>query len=166
MRRYLLGIFISVWAAFVWADKLTMPQDLVTYARENGCSEIEDFFDRDGQVNPPYVYGLLPGNSEDSAAIWCANKKDASKPYLLLFMAKDKRVLGCPDRIRWEDYPGGLSIRNDLKLALSDFWYAGDIKQRGPQGAVTNGNVIVSYYDGIYSYFYCYRNRWLNMQTD
>jgi hypothetical protein len=74
-----------------------MPRELVDFAHANGCTPINDIFERPGMVNPPFVYAWLPGNPADSAAFWCKKTEKSAKPYKLLFKVYDpKQMAGCP----------------------------------------------------------------------
>lgn len=89
---------------------LVMPQELVGFARASGCEPINDFFDRPGMIDPPYVYGWLAGDKERSAVFWCQRPDDRAHPYRLMFRPADPGQLGCPATIEWRNPPGGLSI--------------------------------------------------------
>ncbi len=53
----ILSFFVLNVAAY--AEVLIMPKELVQVARNNGCSQVDDFYDRPGFLNPPYVHGYL-----------------------------------------------------------------------------------------------------------
>lgn len=149
------------------ADTLVMPRELVDFARANGCAPIDDFFDRPGMINPPYVYGWLPGDPENSAVFWCKKTEKDGKPYILMFKPADsKQLRGCPAVIEWGDPPGGLSIETRARLALVKFRYVNAPKRNGPSSVVTRARVLVNYYDGLSDVFYCYRGKWLVASTE
>ncbi|MEP6643401.1 MAG: hypothetical protein ABJA69_02805 [Acidobacteriaceae bacterium] len=167
MRRFLAGftacivLFATQGNVFA-ADKLVMPRDLIDFALANACSPIDNFFDRPGLINPPYVYGWLPGDPERSAVFWCKNTSGGGKPYSLKFkLVAPKESAGCPTSIEWSDQPGGLSIEMRAHLDLIDFHYVTRPKQMGPSRVVANAKVLVSYYDGLSDVFFCYEGRWL-----
>src|SRR5947207_9312945 len=84
------------------ADTLVMPRELVDFAHANGCAPIDSFFERPGMVNPPYVYGWLSGDQENSAVFWCKKAEKNEKPYILMFKARDpKQLAGCPTIVEW-----------------------------------------------------------------
>jgi hypothetical protein len=148
-----------------------MPRELVDFARANGCEPIDDFFERPGMVDPPYVYGWLPGDKENSAVFWCKRKDDRDNPYNLMFissaspeslsLANSKQSGGCPAVIEWWNPPAGLSIETRPRLPLSDFRYVTTPKRNGPRMVVPNAKVLVSSYDGVTSVFYCHKGQWL-----
>jgi hypothetical protein len=148
------------------ADALGMPRELVDYAHSQGCAPVQDFYERAGMVNPPYVYGFVGGEPEDSDAFWCRKAEKSDKPYLLLLKVSDpKKLDGCPDRIEWWNYPKGLSVETRSGLKLSDFHFAADPKRPGPT-TIANARVIVSEYDGVEEIFVCHQGVWLFMLRD
>jgi len=149
------------------ADALVMPRELVDYARSQGCAPIEDFYERPGMVNPPYVYGFAGGEPEDSAALWCRKTEKSDKPYLLLLKVSDpKKLDGCPARIEWWNPPKGLSVETRASLKLSDFHFAAEPKRAGPMTTISNARVIVGEYDGVEDVFVCHQGAWLFMLRD
>jgi hypothetical protein len=149
------------------AATLVMPQDLVEFAHTKGCIPIDNFYDRPGMVNPPYVYGWLSGNPEESAVFWCQKAEKSEKPYKLVFKVREpKRMEGCPAIIEWWNPPGGLSVEVRSHLSLSDFRYVNEPKRAGPASTVLRARVIVDYYDGLMAIFYCYQGEWLVRSVD
>ena len=144
------------------ADTLVMPQDLVTYAHTLGCSQLVDFFERPGMIEPPFVYGIAPGEKEDSAAFWCEKAVKGTKAYLLAIKIADEgRLGGCPTKIEWWNHPRGLSVEHRGNLDLRRFHFVNDPKRSAPAATVPKATVIVSYYDGVSDEFYCYDGSWL-----
>jgi hypothetical protein len=168
--------FVAVFAAYLLllagssvfaADTLVMPRELVDFAHANGCEQIDYFFARPGMVNPPYVYGWLPGDQEKSAVFWCEKTNKSEKRYSLMFKPADpKKLEGCPAVIDWWNFPGGLSIEIRPNLALRDFRFVTAPTQAGPSVEVANARVLVDYYDGLTSLFYCYQGKWLFASTE
>jgi hypothetical protein len=149
------------------ADMLAMPRELVDFARANGCGQVDDFFDRPGMINPPYVYGWLPGDKEKSAVFWCKKTKNDAIPYKLMFKPADsKKLAGCAAVIEWRNTPGGLSIEVRRHLALRDFRYVSALNQTGPLFVADNAKVLVNYYDGLKDVFYCHEGQWLVASTE
>jgi hypothetical protein len=151
-----------------------MPRELVDFAHANGCKTIDKFFERPGMVNPPYVYGWLLGSDEDSAVFWCKKTEKTDKPYNLMLTVRDlkshelkvpdqKQLAGCPAAIEYWNAPAGLSIETRRSLELRYFHNVTDPRPRpgGLTDVVANARVIVDYYDGLRSTFYCYRGQWL-----
>ncbi len=53
-----------------------LPEELLKLARQKGYEQVTDFYiNRYGMINPPYVYGYLPGDEENSAAFWCQKEQ-------------------------------------------------------------------------------------------
>jgi hypothetical protein len=157
-----LALVLAVVSYAASAETLIMPRGLVDFARSNGCATIDDFFERPGMLDPPYVYGVLAGDKEDSVAFWCKKLEKSDKPYMLVIKATDPNELnGCPAKIDWWNYPRGLSIEMRSALALNSFHYVTDPKRAGPAATVPKAKVIVSYYDGVSEMFYCYKSEWL-----
>ena len=158
----IICILLLTFSRVSWADTLVMPRELVDFAHANGCTPIDNFFERPGMVNPPYVYGWLSGDQENSVVFWCKKAEKNEKRYNLMFKVRDpKQLAGCPAIIEWSNPPGGLSIETWPHLALGDFRYLSAPKRAGPTSAVTNVKVIVNYYDGLTDVFYCYKGQWL-----
>jgi hypothetical protein len=160
-------LLLTAFVRVSWADTLVMPQELVDFAHANGCAPIDNFFERPGMVNPPYVYGWLPGDQENSAVLWCKRAENKEKPYSLLFKVRDpKQLAGCPAIIEWWNPPRGLSIQTRPRVTLTDFRYVTSPKRAGPTAVVTNAKVIVNYYDGLTDFLYCYKGQWLVYSAD
>lgn len=61
-----------------------MPKELVLYGEKNNCRQIESkYYERMGNYGPPYVYGVIGKQTDDSgkigylynsAAFWCVNE--------------------------------------------------------------------------------------------
>jgi len=167
-------LFLTEFAPVSWPETLVMPRELADFARANGCTPIDKFFDRPGMVNPPYVYGWLPGSDEDSAVFWCKKTEKTDKPYNLMFTVRDlkshelrppdpEQLAGCPALIEYWNAPGGLSFETRRNLELRHFHNVTDPRPRpgGPTNVVANARVIVDSYDGVGTTFYCYAGQWL-----
>ena len=150
---------VAIFTPVSWPDTLVMPRELVDFAHANACTPIDDIFERPGMVNPPFVYGWLPGNPADSAAFWCRKTEKSAKPYKLVFKVYDpKQMAECPTTIEWSNAKG-LSIEIRAKLDLSDFHSVVD-KRPGPKVVVPTAKVLVNEYDGVSDVFYCYGAQW------
>jgi hypothetical protein len=168
---FTIGIlFLSLFAHVSWSDTLVMPRELVEFARTNGCAPINDFFERPGMINPPFLYGAVPG-AADSAVFWCKRIGESDRPYKLIFAVRSqggltlpdpKQLGGCPAIIDWWNSPAGLSIETQRNLELRYFGYVDTPKQAGPTIVVAKARTILSDNgDGLVSTFYCFRGRWL-----
>jgi hypothetical protein len=163
----LICVLVATGKSALAADPLMMPRDLVDYAAATGCAPIDNFFERPGMVNPPYVYGWLPGDQETSAAFWCRNTGKRTKPYSLKFkIANPAELRGCAAAIEWSDFPGGLSVETRPRIVLNEFYSVTVPQRRGPSVEVLNARVLVSYYDGLSDTFYCHKGEWLFASTE
>jgi len=145
---------------------MVLPDELLNLADESGYSQVAGYYEnRPGMVEPPYVYGYLPGYKQDSAAFWCVRDDGA---YILKFMYKEKPDKGCdcPDEIVWHNPPKGLSIYKDESVTLDRFVYIDNPKEHGPEGVHLKHNAISSEYDGVAQIFYCHEGRWMVMMID
>jgi hypothetical protein len=142
----------------------SLPEELREVALKSGCSEVKRFFDRPGMVNPPYVYGYLPGPKENSAAFWCEKKENDKEIFLLNFFFKGEipEEYICSQSIqRKTGYPGGLSVYKDRDTTLEFFHYLNDPKRKPPANEKLTHNGILSEYDGVGLLFYCYKGEWI-----
>src|SRR2546422_11095056 len=93
MRTILLAtvaILASITCESAYSETAIMPQELIEFAEKNNCTQLSDFFDRrPGPVNPPYVYGYLPGDEENSAVFWCKNTEPSKHLFSLVFVVRD-----------------------------------------------------------------------------
>jgi hypothetical protein len=138
-------------------------------ARKKGLDQVFDFYkNKPGMLNPPYVYGYLPGPEENSAVFWCQRGQKGKRPYFLVFMFKDKshKLCECPDVIEWHNYPKGLSIYKDRNTTLEHFIYIKDPKRKVPKTLKLSHNAILSEYDGVSAIFYCHGGEWLVWMRD
>lgn len=159
--------FIVAFSRASDAETLIMPQDLVDLAHAKGCDQINTFYDRPGMVNPPFVYGWLTGDPENSAAFWCKKTKESERPYILMLKTRDsKELAGCPATIEWWNPPGGLSIETRPNLSLANLRYVSAPQKHGPMTVIPKARVIVSYYDGLSDIFYCHEGRWFVGSAD
>ncbi|SRR6266571_6630041 len=163
--RMAVVAFVTLYSTDAAADpKYVMPRELVEHARELGCSQVEDFFEVNGMIGPPYVYGYLPGRTEDSAAFWCERTKSGEREFFLAVMVHEGRsagALACPRLVAWHNYPGGLGLYRNPKQSLEAFTYLDAPKQKGPRDRVVVHNAIQSSAPGQSTEFYCHDGRWL-----
>jgi hypothetical protein len=175
-RRSLAGTvavatMVVLWAAPVLAETLIMPRELVEHARQNGCDQVADFFDRVGTVGPPYVYGYLPGPEDGSAVLWCQRRVAGRRQFFLLIMTRNESqgvfdAARCPRRIEWTSgYPGGLAIIQS-EAFLQEFRYLDAPGRPGPKGVRAAGPAIRTEFDGTGSLLYCHKGRWLLSKWD
>jgi hypothetical protein len=147
-----------------------LPQTLREDAQRRGCSEIRDFYDRPGRIDPAYVFGYFDSRldefGERSAIYWC-RRSAGPQPYLLVIWVSDSTLAAgfrCPRTISWHNPPGGLRVLRDRRLVLSDFRYHEDPRAHGHAESFTDGPLIHSEYDGVIDRFYCHAGRWLVQQ--
>ena len=161
----------------------TLPDELLQIAKELGCGPVPGFYDRPGMVDPPYLYGWLPRDKEETAAFWC-HRDDENKPYLLVFVEGlgSGQEGSVTSTLAWSDYPGGLSLfdienvvgwydsegarlTNSERLPLSEFYYV-DTRKPGPKGRTTEYRPLQESYDGIITLYYRDGDRWLFVSFD
>jgi hypothetical protein len=172
-------LLLTLFSTSASADTLVMPRQLVELALANHCTQIDDFFEGRGMLNPPYAYGVLPGGAENGAVFWCKKKEGKSeRSYKLMFavrgpndltvdLAAPKQLGGCPAVVEWWNGPSGLSIETRRNLKLRDFRYVTQPRQLGPAVVVASARVIVNdNSDGLVSIFLCYRGQWLVANFD
>jgi hypothetical protein len=139
-----------------------MPGELLKIAEKCGCEQVDNFYNRPGMIDPPYVYGFLPGDHENSAVFWC--QKQHATPKYLLVLASRKTFFDDWNYeiiIKTENYPRGLSIVKNCKITLDKFYYISSPNKRGPKGVLPTPNVILSAYDGVEEYYYTHMGSWL-----
>jgi hypothetical protein len=168
MSRTLLLIIVFISIPFVcFADQNILPKELLAHAKEIGCTQVEGFYDRPGQINPVYAYGY-PGTVGNSSAVFWCEIKDEKEPYqLVVWISADrsnKADFSCLRTIKWINYPGGLKIIEGEKKLLSEFYYRDNPKKKGPDGKYTEGLIIHSTYDGVGADFYCFDGKLLMRQ--
>jgi hypothetical protein len=133
----------------------------------SGCTMIADFFERPGMVGPPFVYGVLEGEPEDSAAFWCKKSTPSDQPFLLVVKPSESKAwCGCPSTIEWRNFPGGLSVEVRTQINLEHFRHVLNPARPGPAKQIASGRLIVSYYDGRTEAFYCHEGAWLVAATE
>jgi hypothetical protein len=137
-----------------------LPRDLSEVAKALGCDAVPGFFDRPGLVDPPYLYGVLPGPRERSAVFWC--KPKVGSGYLLIEVVDGAMA----DSIRWQNFPGGLSLAKDSSYDLGNFRHARDRTKSGPRGVTAASRPIVSIYDGAGAMFYRHNGEWFFRMID
>ena len=119
-------------------------------------------------IDPPYVYGYLDGEKENSAIYWCENKDQQETKYFLSiylkFESTENQMNGCTNKIGWGNYPGGLSYDDGFIRNLDDFVYMDNPSERPPKGIAIENRVIKSEYDGVSTFFYCHEGKWLVSQ--
>jgi len=164
MRNTLVVLFLLALCSVVCAETKVkiMPDELLKIAEKCACEQVNDFYNRPGMINPPYVYGFLPGEQENSAVFWC--QEHHANPKYLLVLASRKTFFDDWNYeiiIKTENYPRGLSIVKNCKITLDKFYYISSPKKRGPNGVLPVANVILSTYDGVSEYHYNHKGSWL-----
>jgi hypothetical protein len=135
-------------------------------ARNKGYEQVTEFYkNRPGILNPPYVYGYLPGPKENSAVFWCQKEHNDKQTFYLMFMFKNRthKLCNCPDVIEWHNYPKGLSICSGRDVMLDGFVYINEPKKEVPKNVRLIHNAILSEYDGVEEIFYCHDGEWVVM---
>ncbi len=169
MRNTIIILFLLAFYSVVCAETTVkmMPDELLKIAAKCDCEQVDDFYNRPGMTEPPYVYGFLPGEQENSAVFWC-RKKDENKKYLLVLASRKSfsEDWSYEIIIKTRNYPRGLSIVKNCKISLDNFIYVSNATKRGPKGVFPSSNVLLSTYDGLSDYYYNYKGSWLICQLD
>lgn len=155
IRESAIAMLLAALATIVGAQNSQLPEDLDALASQLNCGPVPEFFARPGMVDPPYMYGHMPGPREDSAVFWCFREEDRS--YLLVTMHNGE----LDSHFSWHNYPGGLSLAEQANWELSDFHFVDDPHKTGPSGVVTQYRPIQDEYDGAITLFYRHEGRWL-----
>jgi len=167
-------ILLLAGVTYVKAEVAVMPWELVQYAENNGCHQVDDFFvAHKDMVDPPYVYGYLPGKKQDSAVFWCQTDDGGRRRFWLLVMDNIGRKASesCDKKVEVTGaYPGGLSLARRGFITgvttLDDFNYVEDVKRKIQRGVKITGPIIVSDHGGTKVLFYCYRGAWVFQGID
>ena len=164
MRNSLIMLFLLAFCSVICAESTVriMPDELLKIAEKCGCEQVDNFYNRPGMIDPPYVYGFLPGEQENSAVFWC-REKNATKRCLLVLASRKSLFDDWSYEIiiKTENPPRGLSIVKNCKITLDKFSYISSPKKRGPKGVLPVANVILSTYDGVSEYYYNHKGSWL-----
>ncbi len=154
----------------------TLPEELRRAAAKHGCVADSSFFERPGMVLPPYVYGVFPGDEENSAAFWCEIPGGALK-HRLVFVTRPPRSVDldaaaripekCPETLDWWNPPGGLAIYGGgergrgVRVSLRDFRSVTSPRRELGLTDSTAYAPLRDYYDGAETLFYCHNGQWL-----
>src|SRR5438045_9623932 len=103
----MLLVLLLVGAAAPVVRNSVLPATLHEDAQRRGCSEITDFYDRPGRIDPAYVFGYLDSKldqfGEKRAVYWC-QRPPAAERYILVVWLADSAVaddLECPEWTAW-----------------------------------------------------------------
>jgi len=101
MKRYLIGmmgvvLLVGPQTTFSFGGHAHNAARTSRFRTRKRLYPIDNFFDRPGMVNAPFVYGWIPGDQE-SAVFWCRiPATNTRKPYRLMFKPADPKLLsGC-----------------------------------------------------------------------
>lgn len=160
VRQIAVGtVLLGALAGWQPAAAQMLPADLAKVARQHSCGPVIGFFERPGMIEPPYLYGYIPGDIEDSAAFWC-ERTDSRPRSFLLVLVNSQAASTCPQLIEWSSFPGGLSL-GEPDTSLEEFTY---VEDQGADsrlsGARTRYAPLRDYYDGVETLFYCHDGRW------
>jgi hypothetical protein len=147
---------------------IIMPMDLVEIAERNGYTQVEDFYELPGMVEPCYLYGYKEGHKENSAVFW-VRKKGESKRKVYLFLVSREfgyKPFNVDEILPGGKYGSGLSFFQDTTMTLDEFHLLGDYTVKGPKDVHVSGKGIRQYYDGMLELLYKYNNQWYIKQYD
>jgi len=68
MRNTIIILFLLAFDGVLCAESTVkiMPDELLKIAEKCGCEQVDNFYNRPGMIGPPYVYGFLSGEEENS----------------------------------------------------------------------------------------------------
>ena len=100
--RYLVIISLVLFGQIASASEKSyqyiMPKILVDYGLKHGCKPISDeFYEILGNYLPPYVFGVLGGSKEDSAAFICKRSDQSGYDVMIYIDPKSNLKLECPN---------------------------------------------------------------------
>ena len=159
--NFLIVLMFTLNIEHATPGQLIIPQELFEIAEGEGYTQINNFFNRPGMVEPPFIYGYEPGPKENSAVFWCKSKE--MNHYYLIVVKTDSDSWSkiITDIIPWSNFPGGLSIYYNKDTLLDDFVFIRDTSKKVPKGEKLTHNGILSYYDGVETVFYRYKDEWI-----
>lgn len=168
-RLFFPILFVSLFLSSVSYGKTPLlPKELIEGANTLGYKQIQNYYEkRPGMVDPPYVYGCLPGDKQLSALFWAENN-DTKRKYALILMIKRNFLEKGRFSIiyKTQNYPRGLSVFQGKKIDLSFFHYIEDLNRVYSGEILKSGILIYDIYDGIGSVFFFHDGKWLIAQYD
>jgi hypothetical protein len=164
MKPAVLVIILFCLVSFASAEEryLKQLQELIEIGKTHGCKPVEfDLTKWPGGVDPPFLYGILPGEKSNSVAFWCKKVPESYPPYVLIVIVRlpDHEWSKCPQEIPSVNPAKGLSL--SPRSSLNGFVYLDNPKDSPPRGEYMKYNAIKSEYDGAGEIFYCYKGRWV-----
>lgn len=160
---FLLGLYIAALSFNAIADTYVMPQDLVMQARDQGCHQVSDFYNREGEINPPYIYfGTDDTDSLRPYAFWCEKTSNTNKTEYLLMISSNtiRSFKGCPNTVKYWNYPGGLYFLPQVEVDLANYRNTRTNRSDFSSKKTVKSDLIVSAYDGVEFRLACYANSW------
>ncbi|UCE65478.1 MAG: hypothetical protein JSU85_11480 [Candidatus Zixiibacteriota bacterium] len=141
---------------------IIMPMELVEVAEKNGYTQVEDFYELPGMVEPCYIYGYKEGHKENSAVFWARKKDDNERNVCLLFVSRPfgYEPFKIDEVLHGGKYGRGISFFQDTNMTLDEFQLYGDYRVSGPHGVRLTGKGIRLYYDGVVEFLYKYEGKW------
>jgi hypothetical protein len=158
---------VAVSGARKWDSEL--PRTLRADAATRGCTQVADFYDKPGRVDPPFVFGYLDSEADPhgewSAVYWCERTQADERFLLVVWIGEPalEAVHSCPRTLEWRNPPAGLSIQRRARVQLSAYWPRSNPQARGPN-VVATGPLIVDSYDGAGASFFCHAGEWYVQQ--
>ena len=173
-KQFLILKLILVFPLISCAANFTgnIPKELLPALKYGDCRLIEDHYEKEFSIDPPYIYGVNTSIKTNSAAILCeANSASKNRQYKLIVverknaMSDFSRISECKSDIIINQSPGGLSLVNK-EMNLSSFYYYPNLKRKGPDGITNDGPLLSLQYEGEGMYLYCYEGEWLFITLD
>lgn len=160
-------VVISGHADAAGNGKLVMPDELIAFAKQQGCVPIVNVMPLPDGVVLPFAYGYAASaEKEDSAVFWCRSNATGHTQIIFMYKEPARDTDGCPNVIKWMDVPGSLIIDRDTAADLDQFVYVDNPSTPGPAGVHVDGNSIMNYFDdGGGDIFICYQGKWFVRST-
>src|ERR1700749_30238 len=98
IQRMLFTCAVSVLVAIpAPAQSPAMSHELIEFAQSIGCAPVSDLAQGPETSSAPYVYGWLPGDTNNSVVFWCKKFEKSERPYNLVFAVRSPSGLATPD---------------------------------------------------------------------
>lgn len=116
MKSYHLFLYFLVFSSASFANKLNgnFPKEVSPIAAGNSCKEISGYYMTEGQMYPPFVFGVVHGAKEENSVAIICGKFSSKDEYILAIGIREnplqdfKQFTSCSSVIEMQDFFGGL----------------------------------------------------------
>lgn len=135
MKSYHLFLCFLVFSSASVANNRNgnFPKEVSSIAMENSCKEISDYYMQEGQMYPPFVFGIVYGVREENSVALICEKFSSKDEYILTIGIREnplqdfKQFTNCPSIIEMQDFFGGL--RRNSKSEKAKIYISEDKKE-------------------------------------